>query len=98
MITSISSTSNCDDNAKAERLFRIIEYEWFFTNSFETMDGLVVSLTRSMDCYNHKRSHAALGYITPAQFELQKRIAAPANGRKNFGIGIAATLGEHYRY
>ena len=101
MLTSMSSVKNCYDNAKAERLFRTIKHEWFFKNSFSSLDELSESLASFINYYNHNRIHAALGYITPVKFKGTRdnndsTYATNGFGR-DFGIGIAPTFGEHHR-
>ena len=58
-------------NGKIEAFWKIIKKEFFRSNSFESMEDLVLNLGNYLFEYNHLRRHGGLNYETPFD-KLQK--------------------------
>ena len=71
LVASMSRKGNCYDNAAMESFWSTLKLELVYRGQFATH-----ALARSMifdyiECfYNRQRSHTALGYISPVDFEL----------------------------
>lgn len=60
------------DNAKAESFFKTLKTEEVHLQEYESMLELEASLERYIDrIYNCERLHSSLGYLPPAEFEIQ---------------------------
>lgn len=76
-IQSMSRKGNCWDNAVAEAFFRIYKTEMAYHHSFVSHEDMLhESFSYIEEYYNRKRKHGSLGYLTPAEFEKQFRLAA----------------------
>ncbi len=75
------------DNAKAESFMKTLKQEQVQGHRWRDLDALRQDLTAFLEItYNHERLHSALGYQTPAAFELQ--LAALAQTRPlHQGVG-----------
>ena len=77
---SMSRKGNCWDNAVAESFFKTMKTEMVYHHKFATIAEARLALFEySEGWYNRKRKHAALGYLTPCQYEslfLQQTMAA----------------------
>jgi len=59
-----------EDNGYAERLMRTIKEEEVDLSEYQDFHDAYRSIGRFLDeVYTRKRIHAALGYLTPAEFE-----------------------------
>jgi putative transposase len=71
---SMASVGEPEENGYAERLMRTIKEEEVDLSEYEDFADAWRQLGRFMDgVYNTKRIHSSLGYLTPAEFEVQWR-------------------------
>lgn len=72
MISSMSGTGNCYDNAVCERFFRSLKHERTEYRLYRTRQEARLDVIQYMEWfYNSKRLHSALGYASPLQFEVE---------------------------
>ena len=64
---SMDGRGRCLDNIRVERYWRTIKYEFIFLNDWATLPELQMGIDESVETYNSKRPHEALGYLTPNQ-------------------------------
>lgn len=68
---SMSRKANCWDNAPMESFFATLKKELVHRHRYQTRDDARRSLFEYIEIfYNRVRRHSALGYLSPAQFEL----------------------------
>jgi len=76
---SMSRCGNCYDNACMESLHSLIKKECTDLNRFRTQKEAKQAIFEYIECfYNRQRSHSALCYVSPFEFE----VAYHANQRK----------------
>ena len=69
MIQSMSGKGNCYDNAVTETFFKTLKTEWIYGKQLPNKQELRQSLFAYIEIfYNRKRTHSALGYLSPAEF------------------------------
>jgi putative transposase len=75
---SMSRKGNCWDNAVAESFFGKLKTEWVGRYEYNTRDEAMRSIYYYIEMYyNCRRRHAAIGYLSPNDFEaLGARLAA----------------------
>lgn len=67
---SVGSVGDCFDNAMCESFFASLECELIERTTFETKSQAKMELFQYIEgFYNTRRSHSALGYLSPAEFE-----------------------------
>ncbi len=77
IITSMSRTGDCYDNAVAESFFATLKAEHVDHEEFPSREVAHASIADYIECfYNSARRHSSLGYINPIEFELRSRVAA----------------------
>lgn len=77
MRASMSGTGNCYDNAVAESFFATLEFELLMQNDWATREAARRAIFRYIETwYNPRRRHSTLGYVSPAEYEQQVRVAA----------------------
>jgi transposase InsO family protein len=77
ILTSMSRTGDCWDNAVAESFFATIKAELIQFTPYDTRGGATESIGEYIDnFYNPQRRHSYLGYVSPIEFELQDQVAA----------------------
>lgn len=70
IISSMSRTGDCFDNACAESIFATIKKECVHRREFENLIDVQMELFRYIEgFYNRKRLHSYLGYMSPEDFE-----------------------------
>jgi len=71
---SMAAVGEPRENGYAERLMRTIKEEEVALNDYTDFHDAYTRIERFLDdVYPHKRIHSALGYLTPAEFEVQWR-------------------------
>ena len=69
---SMSRKGNCWDNACAESFFKSLKSEWLYDEIFKSRQEANNELFEYIEVfYNRRRIHSAIGYETPADYELQ---------------------------
>ncbi|UOE75964.1 IS3 family transposase [Parageobacillus thermoglucosidasius] len=67
---SMSRRGNCYDNACMESFHGLIKKECIYPNRFRTRKEVKQAIFEYIECfYNRKRSHSALEYASPCEFE-----------------------------
>lgn len=75
-IQSMSRKGNCYDNAVAESFFHTLKTELVNEKRYETREEARQSIFNYIEIfYNRQRRHSALGYRSPATFELESLAA-----------------------
>ena len=69
---SMSRAANCYDNAFMESCFGTVKTELEMTE-YQNYQAARREITEYLHYYGRQRKHSALGYLTPAQFELLQR-------------------------
>ncbi len=61
----------------AESFFATLEFELLMQHDWHSRDDARRSIFRYIETwYNHKRRHSTLGYVSPAEYEVQQLMAA----------------------
>ena len=69
---SMSGRGNCYDNAAVESFFGLLKRERVNHRQYRTREEARADIFEYIECfYNRKRLHSYLGYISPADYELQ---------------------------
>jgi putative transposase len=72
VISSMSGTGNCYDNATAESYFHTLKTEHVYFEHYETREEAKTSIFEYIWVfYNKIRRHSSLGYLSPEEFEQQ---------------------------
>ena len=70
---SMSRRANPYDNAQLERFMRTLKYEEVYLREYENLSHARQCIGEFIEqVYNRKRLHSALGYVPPAEFELNQ--------------------------
>ena len=76
LVPSMSGRGNCYDNAVAESFFSNLKCELVHHCDFHTREAARAAIFDYIEVfYNRQRRHQTLGYLSPMQFEQQKRVA-----------------------
>jgi putative transposase len=66
----MSRKGNCYDNAVIESFHGVKKKEWVYPKKYRTQEEAKSSIFEYIEVfYNRKRSHSALKYVSPIQFE-----------------------------
>jgi transposase InsO family protein len=71
MIQSMSRKGNCLDNAAMESFFGTLKTEFFYLNSFASVEQLKAELGKYIKYYNHDRIKLKLKGLSPVQYRNQ---------------------------
>ena len=72
LIASMSRQGNCYDNATMESFWSSLKLDLVYRRSFVTRQQARREIFDYIECfYNRQRSHSALGFLSPVDFELQ---------------------------
>jgi len=70
IVCSMSGKGDCWDNACMESFFGSLKTEWIHGKKYQTRESAKKDVFKYIEVfYNHKRRHAALGYLSPAAYE-----------------------------
>ena len=70
MLSSMSRTGNCWDNAASESLFGTVKTELIHHRSYETRNEAKSDIFFYLESfYNRRRRHSTLGYVSPMAYE-----------------------------
>ena len=76
LVPSMSGRGNCYDNAVAESFFSNLKNELVHHCDFHTREAARAAIFDYIEVfYNRQRRHQTLGYLSPAQFERQGKVA-----------------------
>jgi len=76
---SMSRKANPYDNAAMESFIKTLKREEVYLNDYRTLEEAQQRIGHFLDhVYNHKRLHSSLGYVPPAEYELQYKQTLPA--------------------
>jgi putative transposase len=76
IVCSMSGKGECLDNAVAERFFGSLKREWTVRRSYTTRRGVSDDIITYIEmCYNSRRQHSYLGYVSPNAYEKLARVA-----------------------
>lgn len=74
MLVSCSRKGNPYDNASMERFMRTLKQDEVYLRHYETIEDVLETLPNFLEeVYNKKRRHSSLGYLTPEEFETNKK-------------------------
>lgn len=72
LIPSMSRKANCYDNATMESFWSTLKLELIYRRDFHTRSQAQAQIFDYIECfYNRQRSHSALNYFSPVDFELK---------------------------
>jgi putative transposase len=73
----MSRKACCYDNAAMESFWHTLKNELIHRQNFQTRSQAQLSIFEYIEVfYNRIRRHSSIGYVSPAQFELQRPAAA----------------------
>jgi transposase InsO family protein len=79
MIPSMSRPANPYDNARCESFIKTLKREEIYANRYNDLEHLRTNIEEFMEqYYNRQRSHSALGYRSPEEFEQQSQSPSSA--------------------
>ncbi|MDR6581823.1 transposase InsO family protein [Pseudomonas extremaustralis] len=72
---SMSRKGNCHDNATMESFFGTLKSEFYYRESFESVEQLQAGLDEYIHYYNHKRIKVKLGGLSPVAYRTRSAVA-----------------------
>ena len=89
---SMSSTGNCYDNAAMESFFHTLKTEHVSFQNFKTRQEATQSIFEYVEIfYNRQRLHSTLNYLSPWEFEQQRRLEYKKQLESRVKIAFPAT-------
>ncbi|WP_329810922.1 IS3 family transposase, partial [Stenotrophomonas sp. SMYL8] len=73
---SMSRRGNCLDNAAMESFFGTLKSEFFYLNSFDSLESLEAGLVEYIQYYNEERIKLKLKGLSPIKYREQAQSAA----------------------
>lgn len=67
------------DNPHAESFNRSLKVEEVYFNAYESFQEAKSSIAKYILCYNTKRLHSSLGYVSPCEFESNYKLTVSKN-------------------
>ncbi len=67
----MSRKGNCYDNSVMENFFGLLKTEFFYNQSFSSVENFLEGLAEYIDYYNNKRIKVKLKGLSPVQFRTQ---------------------------
>lgn len=71
LVQSMSRKGNCHDNAAMESFFGVLKSEFFYLNTFDSVEALRHGLADYIHYYNHDRIKLKLKGLSPVQYRTQ---------------------------
>lgn len=68
IVQSMSRKGNCHDNAAMESFFGTLKSEYFYLNTFDSVEQLERGISEYIEYYNNDRIKLSLGGLSPVQF------------------------------
>ena len=72
---SMSRKGNCYDNSKMENFFGILKQEMYYGKTYYSYEELEQAINTYIDYYNNKRIKEKLGWLSPVEFRIKRKIA-----------------------
>lgn len=66
---------NCYDNSKMENFFGILKQEMYYGKTYYSYEELEQAIIAYIDYYNNKRIKEKLGWLSPVEFRIKRKIA-----------------------
>lgn len=75
ILQSMSRKGNCYDNSVMENFFGLLKTEFFYNQSFSSVEMFLKELAKYIDYYNNKRIKVKLKGLSPVQFRTQSFVS-----------------------
>ena len=79
LLGSMGSVGDCFNNSVAESFFARLQTELLDRSNWPTREGLANAVFAFIKgFYNPRRRHSTIGYLSPADYEVQQQQTTPA--------------------